>query len=87
MCIAIPAEIVSITWPAAVVDIYGERLTVSLMTLSEDVVPGDCVALQANRHAVARIGREDALEARRLLEEVFPELAARARHQAEGADQ
>jgi len=78
MCIAVPAEVLAITWPTAIVDIYGERLTVSLMTLSEDVEPGDFVALQANRFAVAKLAREDALEARRLLEGVFPELAGRA---------
>ncbi|MCL2717043.1 MAG: HypC/HybG/HupF family hydrogenase formation chaperone [Alphaproteobacteria bacterium] len=87
MCIAIPAEVLSITWPTATVDIYGERLTVSLMTLSEDIEPGDFVALQGGRHAVARMSREEALEARRLLEEVFPDLASSPRNKAEGRPQ
>ena len=78
MCIAVPAEIVSIDGPTAVVDVYGDRFSVSLMMLSETVRPGDFVALQAKRYAVAKVGREDAAEARRLFEGLFPELAARA---------
>jgi len=78
MCIAVPAEIVSIDGPTAVVDVYGDRFPVSLMMLSEAVQPGDFVALQARRYAVAKIARDEAAEARRLLEDVVPELAARA---------
>jgi hydrogenase maturation factor len=78
MCIAVPAEVISTDGPTALVDVYGERFTVSLMTLSDAVEPGDFVALQARRYAVARIAREEALAARGLLEDLFPELAARA---------
>ncbi len=78
MCIAVPAEVVSIDGPTAIVDVYGERFTVSLMMLSEEVAPGDFVALQAQRHAVAKIAREDAVAARHFFEDLFPELAARA---------
>jgi hydrogenase assembly chaperone HypC/HupF len=79
MCIAVPAEIVSVDWPTATVDVYGDRFTVSLMMLSESVQPGDFVALQAQRYAITKIGRQEAEEARRLFESLFPELAARAR--------
>jgi hydrogenase assembly chaperone HypC/HupF len=78
MCIAVPAEVVSIDGPMALVDVYGERFTVSLMMMSETVQPGDFVALQARRYAVARIAREDAQAARRFFEDLFPELADRA---------
>lgn len=77
MCIAIPAEVVSVDGPMAVVDVYGDRFTVSLMTLAEPVRPGDFVILQAQRYAVAKVAREDAEAVRRLFEEIFPELAAR----------
>ena len=76
MCIAVPAEVVSIDGTTAVVDVYGERFAVDLMMMSEPVEPGDFVALQAQRYAVARIAREDALEARCFFEDLFPELAA-----------
>ncbi|HUI94172.1 MAG TPA: HypC/HybG/HupF family hydrogenase formation chaperone [Xanthobacteraceae bacterium] len=78
MCIAVPAEVVSIDGPSALVDVYGERFVVSLMMMSEPVQPGDFVALQAQRYAVSKIAREDAIAARCFFEEAFPELAARA---------
>ena len=78
MCIAVPAEVISIDGPMAVVDVYGERFTVSLMMMSETVQPGDFVALQAQRYAVTKIAREDAQAARRFFEDLFPELAASA---------
>jgi hydrogenase assembly chaperone HypC/HupF len=78
MCIAVPAEVISIDWPMALVDVYGKRFSVSLMMMSETVQPGDFVALQAQRYAVTRIAREDAQAARRFFEELFPELAASA---------
>ena len=78
MCIAVPAEVVSIDGPTALVDVYGERFVVSLMTMPEAVQPGDFVALQARRYAVAKIAHEDAIAARLLFEDIFPELAARA---------
>jgi hydrogenase assembly chaperone HypC/HupF len=78
MCIAVPAEVISIDGPMALVDVYGKRFSVSLMMMSETVQPGDFVALQAQRYAVTRIAREDAEAARRFFEDLFPELAAAA---------
>jgi hydrogenase assembly chaperone HypC/HupF len=78
MCIAVPAEVISIDGPMALVDVYGKRFSVSLMMMSETVQPGDFVALQAQRYAVTRIAREDAQAARRFFEGLFPELAASA---------
>lgn len=75
MCIAVPAEVISIDGPMALVDVYGRRFSVSLMMLSETVQPGDFVALQAQRYAVTKIAREDAEAARRFFEDLFPELA------------
>jgi hydrogenase assembly chaperone HypC/HupF len=78
MCIAVPAEVISIEGPMALVDVYGRRFSVSLLMMSETVRPGDFVALQAQRYAISRIEREDAQAARRLFEELFPELSERA---------
>jgi hydrogenase maturation factor len=78
MCIAVPAEVMSIDGASALVDVYGERFVVSLVMMSETVQPGDFVALQAQRYAVARIAHEDAIAARRFFEGAFPELATRA---------
>ena len=82
MCIAVPAEVVSIDGPSALVDVYGERFLVSLMMMSEQVQPGDFVAVQAQRFAVNKIAREDAIAARHFFEEAFPELAIQARGSA-----
>jgi hydrogenase maturation factor len=78
MCIAVPAEVVSSDGMTALVDVYGDRFRVSLAMMSEPVQAGDFVALQAQRYAVNKIAREDAIAARRFFEEAFPELAARA---------
>ena len=78
MCIAVPAEVVSIDGPSAVVDLYGDRFAVSLMMVSERVQPGDFVTVQARRYVVAKIARADAQATRRLFEDLLPELAARA---------
>jgi hydrogenase maturation factor len=75
---AVPAEVISIDEPMALVDVYGDRFAVSLMMMSEAVQPGDFVTLQAQRYAVAKIAREDAEAAKRFFEDIFPELATRA---------
>jgi hydrogenase maturation factor len=78
MCIAVPAEVISIDGPTALVDVYGDRFVVSLMMMSDTVQPGDFLALQAQRYAVAKVAREDAIAARHFFEDLFPELATRA---------
>ena len=45
MCIAVPAEVISVDGPTALVDVYGKRFSVSLMMMSETVQAGDFVAL------------------------------------------
>ena len=82
MCIAVPAQVVSIDGPTAIVDMYGDRFTVDLMMLAETVQPGDFVALQARRYAVAKIAHDDAMTTRRLFEELFPELTAQSPRRA-----
>ena len=72
MCIAVPAEVISTDGPTALVDVYGKRFTVSLMMLSEELAPGDFVALQAQRYAVAKVAREDAVAAKQFFEDSFP---------------
>ncbi len=78
MCIAIPAQVVSIDGTAALVDVYGDRFTVSLIMMSETVEPGDFVAVHVRRYAMNKVARDEAMAARRFFEEVFPELATRA---------
>lgn len=79
MCVAIPAEVVAVDGWVATVDLYGDRFPVSLVMLSDPVQPGDFVALQAQRYAVAKVERAEAEAARRFFEDLFPDLAARAK--------
>ena len=74
MCVAIPAEVVTVDGQSAVVDLYGRRFTVSLVLLDEPVQTGDFVALKAQHYAVSRIPPAEARETRRLFEQVFPDL-------------
>jgi hydrogenase maturation factor len=81
MCIAVPAEVVSSDGMTALVDVYGDRFTVSLAMMSEPVAPGEFLAVQARRYAIDKVPRDEASAARTFFESVFPELAARARAQ------
>lgn len=69
MCIAIPAQVVELRGPNAVVQRYGERLEVSLLLLPEDVVVGDFLIVQARAYAVAKVTTEEADQIYRLFEE------------------
>lgn len=80
MCIAVPAEVVSSDGMMALVDVYGDRFTVSLAMMSEPVAAGDFLAIQARR-AIDKVPRDEAHAARTFFESVFPALAARARAQ------
>jgi len=81
MCIAVPAEVVSSDGMTALVDVYGDRFTVSLAMMSDPVAVGDFLAIQARRFAIDNVPADKAPAARTFLESVFPELAARARAQ------
>ncbi|MDE2182714.1 MAG: HypC/HybG/HupF family hydrogenase formation chaperone [Alphaproteobacteria bacterium] len=78
MCIAVPAEVVSIEGATALVDVYGDRFRVDLRMMSEAVAPGEYLAVQARRFAVGKIARDEAQAAKAFFEGIFPELAARA---------
>jgi hydrogenase maturation factor len=78
MCFAVPALVVTTDGMTALVDLYGDRFRVDVTMLDEPAAPGDFVTVQARRFAVEKVARKDALAARRLFEEVFPELAAHA---------
>lgn len=76
MCIAIPSRIVSIDGDTAVVERFGERLSVSLALLEEPAAVGDYLILQAQSFALERIDRDAAEETLRLIVEAFGGAAA-----------
>ncbi len=78
MCLAVPALVVASDGTTALVDIYGDRFRVDVTMVDGPVAEGDFLTVQARRFAVEKVAPDEALAARKLFEEVFPELAARA---------
>ena len=76
MCLAIPSKVVRVEGAEAVVERYGECLTVSLAMLPEPVGIGDYVIVQARRHAVQKLDAAAAEEAIRLFDELAELLGA-----------
>ncbi len=70
MCLAIPSKVITVDGILAVVERYGERLTVSLTMLPEVVEPGDYVIVQARSYAVQKLEPEAAREVYRLFDEI-----------------
>ncbi|MDJ0950886.1 MAG: HypC/HybG/HupF family hydrogenase formation chaperone [Alphaproteobacteria bacterium] len=75
MCLAIPSKVLEVDGTTALVERYGERLTVSLTMLPEPVAVGDYVIVQARRHAVQTVDAAAAAEAFRLFDELSEILA------------
>ncbi len=76
MCLAIPSKVVALDGALAVVERYGEQLTVDLTMLPEPVGIGDYVIVQARRHAVQKLDAEAARESIRLFDELAEMLDA-----------
>ena len=62
MCLTVPCEVIRVDGDTALVARAGSRFEVSLLFLDEAVRPGDWVAVQAQRHAHARLTAEEARE-------------------------
>ena len=74
MCIAIRAKVLALDGITATVERYGERLTVDLTLLADDVAVGDYVIVQARRFAVERMDAATAAESLRLFDEIIDTL-------------
>jgi hydrogenase expression/formation protein HypC len=68
MCLAIPAKVIKVEGPVALVSIENVEYTASLLLL-ENVNPGDYVLLHAG-FAIEKIDPEEAEETMRLLMEI-----------------
>jgi len=71
MCLAIPARIIDIIGPLARVDLSGNQRDISIQ-LTPDARVGDYVLVHAG-FAIQIVEEADALETRRLLEELYAE--------------
>jgi len=68
MCLAIPAKVISVDGPSALVSIEDVEYRASILLL-DDVRPGDFVMLHAG-FAIEKVDPEEAAEILRLLNEV-----------------
>jgi hydrogenase maturation factor len=62
MCLTVPCEVIRVDGETALVARGEARFEVSLLFLDEAVCPGDWVAVQAQRHAHARMTAQEARE-------------------------
>ena len=67
MCLAIPAKVINVTWPTALVMIEDVEYTASLLLL-DDVQPGDYIMLHAG-FAIQKVDAAEAAETMALLQE------------------
>ena len=75
MCLAVPGKIIECQPDQAVVDLQGNRLTVSTL-LTPEVRPGDWVLVHAG-FAISQLDERDALETWNCLLQVYgPDIAA-----------
>jgi len=68
MCLAIPAKVISVEWPSALVTIENIEYQASLLLL-DDVNVGDYVMLHAG-FAIEKVDADEATETLRLLNEI-----------------
>ena len=76
MCLAAPAQVVAVDGLKARVARSGQEFDVSLWRLGEPVAPGDWVAVQAQRDALAVLTEAEAAEMQGLLDEIVCALRA-----------
>lgn len=71
MCLAIPAEIVEVEWPYAVVDLKGARRKVRV-DLLDDVKPGDYVLIHVGL-AIQKVSKKEVEEIESLWQKILEE--------------
>jgi len=71
MCLAIPGKVLSVDGPTAVVERYGETLTVDLSMLPEPVAVGDYLVIRAQTFAVDKVDAAAAAEAYKLFDQIL----------------
>lgn len=77
MCFVVPCRVTRLIPPGEIeVDRLGERLRVSAFLLDDPPAPGDWVAVQAQRQAVARLSQQEADALLSLYEEITRHLEA-----------
>lgn len=78
MCFATPERVVEVGPGFAVIERGGERLPILLHLLDEPVMQGDWLAVQAQRHAVAKLSPGQAQELLDLYRQIETQICAAA---------
>jgi hydrogenase assembly chaperone HypC/HupF len=78
MCFATPEQVVELAPGVALIERAGARIPILLHLLDEPVAVGDWLAVQAQRHAVAKLSAEEAGELMALYGEIVGHVARRA---------
>ena len=71
MCLAAPSRVIEVGDGTAVTECFGQRRTVSLLLLNEEVAVGDYLLIQAGSFAFEKIECERALESLALMQELM----------------
>jgi hydrogenase assembly chaperone HypC/HupF len=75
MCFATPEQVVELAPGVALIERAGARIPILLHLLDEPVAVGDWLAVQAQRHAVAKLSVEEADELMALYRQIGAQLA------------
>lgn len=71
MCLAIPAKIIDVDWPYAVVDLKGARRKIRV-DLIDEVKPGDYVLIHVGL-AIQKVSEDEVKEIDRLWHQILEE--------------
>lgn len=71
MCLAAPSRVIEVGDGTALTECFGQRRTVSLLLMTDDIQVGDYLLIQAGGFAFERIERERAEEALALMSELM----------------
>jgi len=71
MCLAAPSLVIEVRDGVAVTECFGQTREVSLLLMTEDVVVGDYLLIQAGGFAFERVESERAKEALALMRELM----------------
>jgi hydrogenase maturation factor len=75
MCFATPEQVVALGPGVALIERAGARIPILLHLLDEPIAVGDWLAVQAQRHAVAKLSVEEAGELKALYHLIGEKLA------------
>jgi hydrogenase expression/formation protein HypC len=71
MCLAAPSRVIAVRKGMALTECFGQTREVSLLLMTEEIVPGDFLLIQAGGFAFERVEPARAAEALALMQELM----------------